>query len=146
MSATASVHATVNVWFSPSGSTASGTSFGFASGSPHQFDWAWLKLNVLSDTAPLTAADKTVVLNFLPGTHLNVELHDNDFTANCANWRLTVQGATAAGGVPVSGEVVLQFPGHVLYGAADDGNGATGVIQFASKSLGVGKELSLIHI
>ena len=40
----------------------------------------------------------------------------------------------------------LLFPGHVLYGAADDGNGATGVIQFASKPLGVGKEFARVVV
>ncbi len=148
MLAATTASATVQVWFDPAGSTASGTNAGFASGTPHKFDWAWLSANVLSATAPLTASDKSVQLNFLPGTHTNVFMTDA-FTAatNLPQWSLAIVGTNVGSAVLPEG-VVLKLPDHHPAGAGPDDTGyaQAGILAFDNNSLGKGSELNRIVV
>ena len=146
--------ATVNVWFMP-GTTGSGG----AKGSPRAFDWVSLTSQELSPSA----TDKDVVLHFMssggpvPTIHLNVFMGDGflgstDPTGTgLAQWSLRIVGGEKPGngiGVARPEETVLMLPDHHPAGAGQDDNGfaQAGILSFATRSLGSGKELNRLVV
>lgn len=116
----------MQVWFSPTGPTGHASpEHGFSREDPHKFEWSWVKEAVINDQKPY----RSVVLNFLPGTHTDVLISDvqdlkyvphPEFTAEPAKWRITIQGIE-----PEAEKTVLEFPDKFWTGA----NGFVSVIQ-----------------
>lgn len=110
--------AELQVWFAPNSAVGhSSPEHGFSKADPHTFEWSWVKQTVLNDRQP----DRTVVLNFMPGTHQNVYIGDVSdlkwdppatFTAEPARWRLTIQGTESR-----AENTVLLFPNQFWTGA-----------------------------
>lgn len=116
----------IQLWFSPTGPVGHSTpEHGFSRNDPHRFEWRWVKEAALHDRQP----ERSIVMNFLRGTHTNVYIGDvNDmswnpkptFTDEPGRWRITIRGLE-----PRAENTVLQFPTQFWSGA----NGFVSVIE-----------------